>query len=59
MRIGVNVSSATKPYVANPLNDVVIREDDANDTKVYLFGTFGDGNGDALAYEVTIVTTRR
>ena len=54
LRIGVNVSSQTGPYVVNALDDVVIREDDATDTKVYLFGAFGDGSGDALTYEVTI-----
>ncbi len=54
LRIGVNVSSQTGPYVVNAFDDVVIREDDATDTKVYLFGAFGDGSGDALTYEVTI-----
>ncbi len=54
LRIGVNVSSATGPYVANALDDVVIREDATTDAKVYLFGAFGDGDGEALTYEVIV-----
>ena len=54
LRIGVNVSSATGPYVANALDDVLIREDATTDAKVYLFGAFGDGDGEALTYEVIV-----
>ncbi len=54
LRIGVNITSATGPYVVSALDDVIIREDDDTDTKVYLFGTFADGDGQALAYEVIV-----
>ncbi len=56
LRIGVNVASATKPYVVNPLEDIVMREASGKDGErvVHLFGTFADGNGDALTHEVTV-----
>ena len=56
LRIGVNVASATKPYVVNPLDDIVMREASGKDGErvVHLFGTFADGNGDALTHEVTV-----
>ncbi len=56
LRIGVNVASATKPYLANKLEDIVMREASGKDGEqvVHLFGTFADGNGDNLAHEVTV-----
>ena len=56
LRIGVNVASATKPYLANKLEDIVMREASGKDGErvVHLFGTFADGNGDVLAHEVTV-----
>ena len=56
LRIGVNVASATKPYLANKLEDIVMREASGKDGErvVHLFGTFADGNGDALSHEVTV-----
>ena len=54
LRIGVNVTSATGPYVINALDDVYIHENATTDAKVYLIGTFGDGDGDALSYEVIV-----
>ncbi len=54
LRIGVNVSSATSPYVASPLEDVIIRETDKTAAHIHLFGAFADGNGGNLGYEVTV-----
>ena len=54
LRIGVNVASATSPYVVNPLPDLVLREMAEEDAIVHFFGVFADGNGDALSYEVKL-----
>ena len=54
LRIGVNVASATSPYVVNPLPDLVLREMAEEDAVVNLFGVFADGNGDNLKYEITL-----
>ena len=54
LRIGVNVASATSPYVANPLPDLVLREMAEEDAIVNLFGVFADGNGDELEYEIKL-----
>ena len=54
LRIGVNVTSATGPYVAKALDDVYLHENAATDAKVFLFGTFGDGNGDPISYQVVV-----
>ncbi len=54
LRIGVNVASATSPYVANPLPDLVLREMAEEDAIVNLFGVFADGNGDDLEYEIKL-----
>ncbi len=58
LRIGVNVASATKPYLANKLEDIVMREASGKEGErvVHLFGTFADGNGEDLKnkYKVTV-----
>ena len=52
LRIGVNVTSATKPYVVTPLDDIVLRTTNKTATVVRFFGTFADGNGQNLTYAV-------
>ena len=54
LRIGVNITSATGPFVINALDDVYIHENAATDAKVYLFGVFGDGDGETLSYQVIV-----
>ena len=54
LRIGVNITSATGPFVINALDDVYIHENATTDAKVYLFGVFGDGDGDNLSYDVIV-----
>ena len=54
LRIGVNITSATGPYVAKALDDVYIHENATTDAKVFLFGTFADRSGDPVVYEVIV-----